>query len=479
MKRHETVPEDLIEHLRKTIPGFKNESEKYQWELANMVWEGGSKKRRHKGVEGAMSFTHTELEKAFGRGGFTSMNQRLDFFKVSENWSKDRSLTKAYWFSDHVIKSRNTYLKRRWKKTVRLIYSDMTAAKSVPAAVASKDMDGITTYSWRHAKTMNSVPVNLAGLEALRKWLEVISREIRAGRLTPTLHAPAPTPEMVARLLETTSKVIRMSMTDVAGEGYITQRYVEATSGRLYAVGINLQSCSKLVKQAALDGLWEYDLANCHYAILDQMAAQFGYECNAIRHYTANKKAVRQQIAQETGITELEAKICLLALIYGARASEWHENAIPQTIGVEAAKRLIKAPLFSGIAADIEGARQAILAGCERTRKGGLVNVFGKSLSLRKGKGIKAQKRTPAQQLAHLIQGVEALALKTVTSLYPDEVVLLEHDGFVAKTRLNVQALEEAILKETGYRFVIEDERIQPDPDAQIIREFSKMKSGF
>lgn len=469
MKREEPVPEDLIQFLRMDLLGFKREPEHYQWQLAKMLWDGGSKRRKHQAVEGAMSFTHAELNQAFGRGIFSPLSERLGFFEVSKGWSKDNHQTRAYWFSPKIIQLREKYFKRRWRTNTRLILSDGSLLRSVPTAVASKDMDGITTYAWRNAKSINSVSVDLWCLEELRLWLEQKRKEIKAGRYPQSLLSPTPTIEMIDRLHAMTAQVIRMGKTDLAGTGYITQRYVEASSGRLYAKGINLQNCPALIKQAALHGQWEYDFANCHFAILDQMSARFGYQCDAIRHYIDNKEQVRRQIASEAGIYELEAKICLLAIMYGAKTSEWHENAIPKMVGQEGAKRLNTVPLFSGIARDIEQARRVILAGWGRNRRGNLVNDFGKTLQL-KPKGAKRVTVSPAQQLAHLIQGVEALALKAVIDLFPDDIVLLQHDGFVSKERQDVRAISAALEAATGYQFGIKEERIQLDPDAQFLK---------
>ncbi len=82
-------------------------------------------------------------------------------------------------------------------------------------------------------------------------------------------------------------------------------------------------------------------------------------------------------------------------------------------------------------------ARAAILSHTKPNRQGGLVNAFGKS--------IKAAQYSPEQRLAHLIQGVEALALLTCIERHPGEIVLVQHDGFTAAKPLDVAALELAI----------------------------------
>lgn len=465
-KRDDPIPEDLLTHLQKTVVGFKSESLPHQMRLARMVWDGGSKRRQHQYFKDAMSFTYTELDQAFGRGGFTAINERLSFFKQTKNWSADRKFTKGYWFSDIVQKSRDRYMKRRWQKETRLLVADGLYMKTLPQAVASKDMDKVTSTAWSNARELNTVRVNIEGLATLRRWLERLRVDCLAGRIPHTLFARVPPIESIDRLLDMTAKIIRMASTDVAGHSCIMHRYIESISGRLYAKGVNLQSAPSLVKQAALSGLWEYDFSNCHFSIIMQMADRFGYQCTAIGHYLANKKSVRAEIATLAGITENDAKVCLLALMYGARQSEWHENAIPRTIGSEAAKRLYAVGLFASIAQDIAEAMRVILAGWGLSQRGNLVNDFGKSM--------KTKGSTEPKMLAHLIQGVEAKALKTAIDLYPNDIVLLQHDGFAATKRLDSRVIMDAVRDATSYQMELEYSRIQIDPDAHFLKTHSK-----
>jgi len=61
-------------------------------------------------------------------------------------------------------------------------------------------------------------------------------------------------------------------------------------SGRLYAPGLNLQSCKRQVRQVALAGHWDADISACHFAIMAQMARQIGVDCPAINQYVDQKK---------------------------------------------------------------------------------------------------------------------------------------------------------------------------------------------
>ncbi len=462
-------------HLQKTIPGFKRESGSCQHALARMVWMGRTKRRRHPHFEGAMSFGYEELDEWFGRGQFKTINDRLVFFRVSDNWlfklkdsaRTDDNFTKGYWFTDLVQESRDKYFDRRWRKETRLLFIEgqiLKAQKTLPGAFASIDTKGKASRASKAAKgskELRHVPVDLDTLGLLRKWLMSIRREWLAGRAPHDLVTQYPSLVVIERLFELTSQVIRMAKTDVAGHGYIAQQYTESPSGRWYANGVNLQNSSSLIKEAALAGLWEYDFSNCHFDIIRQMAKEYGYECKAIADYLANKKPTRQAIADQAGISVNQAKVCLLAIMYGARASTWHENAIPEEIGKEAATRLYKVALFNGIVKDVARARAVILKKWPRTANGSLTNAYGKAIS-------GTDKR--ARQLAHLIQGAEAKALMVAIDMHPNDLVLLQHDGFVATRKLYVPAITKAVLQSTGYLLEMEESQIQVNPDAQFLK---------
>ena len=473
-------------HLQKTIPGFKREADSCQHALARMVWMGRTKRRRHPHFEGAMSFGYEELEDWFGRGQFTAINDRLGFFRVSDNWlfkleggvRTDDNFTKGYWFTDLVQASRDKYFDRRWRKETRLLFIEgqiLKAQKTLPGAFASTDTKGKATRISKAAKgskELRHVPVDLDTLGRLRKWLTGIKREWLAGRAPHDLVTQYPSLVVIERLYELTSQVIRMAKTDVAGHGYIAQQYTESPSGRWYANGVNLQNSSSLIKEAALAGLWEYDFSNCHFDIIKQMAAEYGYECKAIADYLADKKPTRQAIADQAGISVDQAKVCLLAVMYGARASTWHENAIPEEIGKEAATRLYKVAAFNGIVKDVARARAVILKKWPRTANGSLTNAYGKAIS---GTDKKAKK---AQQLAHLLQGAEAKALMVAIDMHPNDLVLLQHDGFVATRKLYVPAITKAVLQATGYLLELEESQIQVNPDAQFLKNRIKTDSS-
>lgn len=452
------IPQDFIQNLRERVADFGRESQRDQWGMARMVWEGVQKRRQHRTEAGAMSFSAQEQDKLFGRGRFPSLLLRIDLFRRSSGWSKKDGTTRAYWFSAQVRRALNAYADKPSTGPVNLLWLSgkrMKVAVSLPSAVSSRDTNGrtISTAYWGRAKGMNKVPVNTEMLDSLRLWLETCLRDTEG--VEGTLR------QFIKRLRDMTVRFIRMSNTILAGPGYIPQVYSIAPNGRLYARGLNLQSAPGLIKEAALHGLWEYDFSNCHFTIVSQLAAKAGVTCLCIEHYMANKAEVRQAVADGASISVYQAKQCLLALLYGARASVRRKDAIPSMIGLDAAARLYALPVFRALSKEIARAGRAILDGWPRTANGSLTNAYGKAIS---------GEAKPAKQLAHLVQGVEAKALMTIVNLHAEDIVLLQHDGFTALRRLDREKLEEMLLRELGYRLMLEEQRLELHPDARVRR---------
>jgi hypothetical protein len=427
-----------------------------------MAWHGSQKRRQHRSESGAMSFSQAELDRAFGRGKFEPLFYRIDFFQRSPGWSRSRAMTRAFWLSSQVREAIRAYQVQSETQPTNLLWlsgEKIKIAKRIPSAISSVDTNGRATKTndWANAKGMTRVPVDVDMLRSLRNWTDQAIED--GDRLDKTLR------QFLERLRDISTKIIKMAQSHLAGPGHILQVYSISPGGRLYARGLNLQNAPRLIKDAALHGLWEYDFSNCHFAIVSRMAKSFGLACPHVEHYMADKAQVRQQIADEVGISVEAAKQCLLALLYGARPSGRANDAIPAAIGVDAAKRLYAQPAFHSLRHEIEQARGAIINGWIRTPNGSLKNACGKA--------IRGNAR-PAALLAHLVQGVEARALMSIVDVYAKDIVLLQHDGFTARKRLDSARLEQVVRDQVGYTLKVEESQLELNTDARLM---SRMKS--
>ena len=236
--------------------------------------------------------------------------------------------------------------------------------------------------------------------------------------------------------------------------GRVSHRYCEIESGRVYAVGVpNLQNCYRVLREAAMAGLYDIDIENCHYSILAQMAASHGYQCTKVLAYLNNKEAVRESLAAEFGISVPQAKDALIALIYGAKFSARPTDALPKIFNsARLALKIYLHPKFLALRNDIAGATAVVLKAQEVSRST-IKNC--RSLTMR------LDGSNERQQLAHLLQGVEVTALEAAYRLYPKEIVLLQHDGFASTSPLDTKRIEAAMLEATGYTLKVEQKVIQ------------------
>lgn len=232
-------------------------------------------------------------------------------------------------------------------------------------------------------------------------------------------------------------------------------RYREAASGRLYAVDWNLQNCPREVRFAALDGCWDYDVSNCHFALLAQLSEEGGFRCPAIRHYLTNKNTIRHALAIDVGVSVESIKKCLLVLIYDAHLSRSERSAIGNELGRENAARLLRSGPFNELAAEVKQAGRRLV---ERwpTVNGRLLN-HGQY-------GISTAAAHP-KKLAHILHGAEALILKEAVAFVeqqrPGNVLLLQHDGFSVRGQLDLDALNAHVHHVTGFDVLFEGEQIR------------------
>lgn len=421
--------------------------------MAVLIWQFGSKRRQHKRADECMAIGYKEIQKKFGRTGFASMNDALGIFEVTPNWSVEYSETKGYKLTEKVKTIKDGYLIPDVNHTTNMLYSDNSGKfkllKTLLEPIASRENDdpvAVSATAWRGMKVQNRTPVCIPSLMFLHKclndarnaalWDQDSLNEYEIGR--------------VSKIIDAVGKLTKYAQTNVAGHGYVAIRYAECSTGRLYAQGTSLQTMPRIVRNTALHGLYDYDIENCNFTIFEQIAARYGYQADAIKYYLENKADVRRSIASRTDITVDQAKMCLLAILLGAKMTLRTDNAIPREIGVIKAERLYSDWQFKAIAEDASNGRDVILDAWPKGRST-LTNDLGKRISM---------KEKPETILAHLLQGVEAKAIRSAIDLYPNEIVLLMHDGFVSTRDIDIDLVERKMFTETGYKFSLSGRQI-------------------
>jgi hypothetical protein len=468
------VPRCLLKILNEHIPGFKDE--KYAFEIAWMLWSVTDPMRQHRNYPNALWLGTDELRAMFGEvKNFKNANRdpRCRYFSILRHRNNTLSRHDAF---------TNGYEPVAWmQKALDLaILSGETGdlvdkrgrSQTVPSlAIRSTDTRGHALVRWRGVNVPSIIPVNTENLERLlEKWTLILSLRNDPPAFNSILERYALREQALARAqLQTQLLITQSQNTRHPGKIYI--RYVLHDSGRLYAEGLNLQSCKREIRQAALAGLWDIDISTCHFTIMAQMATRFGYHCAAMEAYIANKTAVRRKIAADIGISPSTAKRVINAIGYGARESTSPENAIPELIGKDRAKALYSHKLYRDLKGDVDAATEIIL--CNQSYKGGrLSNLANRAISVLTDTGKPAKKPT---LMAHLLQGVEAAALEAAVRACPGKVVLLQHDGFTAYEPIDPELLRSAVLQFTGFDLIFDVEKIEmPLEDLALKSSFNK-----
>ena len=479
-----TVLDDLTATLEGVIKGFSKLPIETRQKMAYMVELCDLWDRSHLKWEDSSWFDYRELDEWFGRGGFEKINDELGVFEVTEGWGASAkqtggynkssvSYTKGYKLTEVVQDAVDRYLDLSFRQRGETELRDLKGGliKTLPESISSKVRhDKNKTAIWsKGQKPPKVVPVNMDNLIRLERYYLTLVEEqgdlfAEEGRTAKDLHYN----------LRELKKLLRRANTKPAGRGNLPQHYQEHRTGRIYAVGVNLQTAPRDVRNAALEGHWDYDIDNCHYTLFTQLAARYGYEAKAINHYLDNKESVREELAKEIGLTRRQVKTCLLAILYGARTNTSHRSAIPKEIAKPSryvteehkakAERLYEHPIFKELYKDIGKGRRVILESLGCNRKGFLENAFGKGIRVQKSKDGKKKPATKEQQLAHLLQGIEAKALYTVVQEISDNLLLLlMHDGFITRERIrkhDLSKLSKKISEATGYKLSLLEKRV-------------------
>lgn len=434
------VPNNLIDYLIKVIPGFDREIKKF--EVARMLWMMVDRNRRHLVYKNSINLSHKSLAELFGASpSFNDINRgSFRYFSVHRflngKDAEGRSYNNGYEPKPWMFHALVEFL-RLPSASTSLLNDAGKVIKRAPNAIDSKTKNNHSAHGWRGVDVPSLIQVNVANLEKLKKFYlsneTIPSDEVRDKNFYKFLIASA-----------------ALTQANSNFPGSLLHRYVQSRSGRLYAEGLNLQNCPKEIRNAALQGHWDYDINCCHFSILEQMTKKLDFDCPVIRSYVSDKNAIRGEISKGVGISIPQAKLVLTATIYGARKGLQTRNAIPKAIGIEAAKSLYINKSYKAIADEISQAKKVILERYPH-RAGRYINEFKMAISTKDGK---------ASILSHLMEGVEALALRSAIKHCRGEIVLLQHDGFVLKNPVDLKGLQEAVFRETGYLFTYDKKQI-------------------
>lgn len=453
--RHISSTNSYITAFQKEWPGFSVEELKTQSSLVHIMLHAFRPYRKHKKNENAFSMSWQELEDAFGRAGFTKVNERLKLIRVLNIGSSFSGVTNEYMLTDKAYNICAKVRKKKTRGTLSIVRDGIGKIfRTLPSVISSQDVAGRTDKFWKEERKYltQNVPVNIKELDKLEKQLE---KELYQQGLFAQ-----PSRDDIYRRLYHIQQIRSDAHWKLVGRGKVAHVYDVARTGRLVAIGTNLQNAPRAVRKAALVGQWDYDFENCHYAILQQMVKRYGMDCPNIEHYLHHKEYVRKNLTKEIGLDERQiqrVKNALIAIVYGAHATTSQYAALHEELGSkETVRRFMNTETFRGLHPEVKQARDVILDNWPVNKRNYLTNDCKKGISIKKDKN---------KRMAHLIQGVEAFLLRTALRLYPDDIILLLHDGFVSTRQLDKEWIEKEVKEVTEYDMDLSEERISMPPD--------------
>lgn len=210
--------------------------------------------------------------------------------------------------------------------------------------------------------------------------------------------------------------------------GVAPQAYKAIPNGRVVGCGVSVQNSPKLLREALMDGSYDYDFTNCHYSVLSQTG-----DFPSLSAYVANTADYRATIAQDLGVTPKQVKTALIAMLYGAnKGTNAKFSAIPSIIGEANVQAFWKHPLVASIKSETTEA--GILLLNEAPSKG-----FYSKLSFQ-------------------LQSIEKSILSAATQGIDVDVPM--YDGFIYSDKLDTKLLQKNIKDATGYSVSVKRERI-------------------
>ena len=426
-------PKSLIRHIAEEYAPYQELQTRHKRIIAQMLWMMTQTHYRHLRYTNAIG-----LPKDLIRGLWKTekVMQRViqsSYFAVlmGDNFS---ALCSAYFPEPYMCRALIKTLEFEEPEAFIDIEGDTLKIPKNPISSRSAETDDgkQSNSKWKGVRCKQPVPINIESLDYFASTTE------------NSLHQMA-----ALRILKDARNTTCF--------GQIPILYEQKKTGRISEVLSGLQSTPREVVRAAFAGAWDYDISNCHFAILSEWAKNLGQTSPIIDFYLTNKKKVRQELAidckSDLGIDEAIKLIkkCLLSLVYGAVLNDnesW--SSIGKTLGEESATKFISNQFVKNLTAEIRSLQKLIINDLPQH-----AGRYGNRM------GIYTDEKDPKKLLSHALQGTEAMALKSILEHFGEHILLCMHDGWISEKRLKTADLERIIKTATGFSLEVEEVQIQ------------------
>ena len=422
-------PSGLEDLLFQRLPQYAALRKSHQHHVAKMLWDFANNRYRHSKYAGA-AFPVEYMDALWG-------NRRIRNRIVSDYFSNIQG-----GILDHLISSYKPYeflgkvlVEFLEDQTPIDLLVDGKRMKMPPNPILSRaaSYDPQVTHAkkskWQGISPLPRMPINQTALfDFSRKTAD-------------------------ARQRMSALRLLKLSRNTIC-PGQIPVLYEQKSTGRLTEVLFGLQNNEREVISAALHGMWDYDLQNAHFSIFSAWAKKLGHATPVVDEYVRNKAEIKIELTEHCQSKLDDIKQALISLLYGAPLNANPDFAsIPKRLGVASAQLFIKHSFVRNLKKEISSIGKYIVEDTY-TSRGCYVNAMG----------IEPQNiagaTTKFNLLSHALQGVEALALKTVVAQHGQNILLCMHDGWVARTKLDCKQLQDSIFRATGFELGIEEAQL-------------------
>ncbi len=426
-------PQSLIRHIADEYPPYEELQTRHQRILAQMLWMMTQTQYRHLKYPNAIALPKKLIERLWKTPKVMQRVIQSNYFAVlmGDNFS---GYCSAYFPQPYMCRALIKTLEYKEPETFIDIDGDtLRIPKNPILSRSAKTDDGKKSNSkWKGIKCQNPIPINFGSLDYFASTTENSHHQMAALRILKEAR-------------------------NITCFGQIPVQYEQKKTGRINEILSGLQSTPREVVRAAFAGSWDYDISNCHFAILSEWAKNLGQTSPIIDFYLTNKNKVRQELAidckSDLGLDEAIrlVKKCLLSLVYGAVLNDnesW--SSIGKTLGKESATKFISNQFVKNLTAEIRSLQKFIINNLPKH-----AGRYGNHM------GIYSCEKDPKKLLSHALQGVEAMALKSILERFGEHILLCMHDGWISEKRLKTAHLEKIIKNVTGFDLEVEEEQIQ------------------
>lgn len=210
-----------------------------------------------------------------------------------------------------------------------------------------------------------------------------------------------------------------------------------------------IQNIQRDLRKQAFAGWWDYDIEACAPTLIYQFAVRkyqsmFGDGADpfpAVTRMIADKAAVRAHLVNLLGIDVQQAKEVLAALLFRATLAPSAKARVFSSLGGDEVRfhKLINDKFIVQLRAEVKS-----MWGYARSQQ-----IKERGLA---GNARPKEPRKSSQKRMKLYLSLERMVMDAMAAQFPvDLPVVLIHDGFMSKHRLDVAELEKAVLDKTGF----------------------------